>query len=68
MAHWTPIHTARDRHEAELVRGLLEANDIDAMIMDQRSSVYPMMGVIEVHVDRDAVLRALHLIRNEHRP
>ena len=48
MAHWTPIHTARDRHEAELVRGLLEANDIDAMIMDQRSSVYPMMGVIEV--------------------
>jgi hypothetical protein len=68
MAHWTPIHTARDRHEAELVKGLLEANNIDAMIMDQRSSVYPMMGVIEVHVDRDAVLRALHLIRNEHQP
>ena len=67
MAHWTPIHTARDRHEAELVKGLLEANDIEAVIMDQRSSIYPMMGSIEVQVDRDEVMRALHLISKEGR-
>ncbi len=59
------IHSARDRQEAELVRGRLEANDIPALVTDQRSSVYPTMGVIEVHVDRDHVLRALHLLRNE---
>ncbi|MEZ4739068.1 MAG: DUF2007 domain-containing protein [Flavobacteriales bacterium] len=47
MTHWTLIHTARDRHEAELIKGLLEANNIEAMIMDQRSSIYPMMGSIE---------------------
>jgi hypothetical protein len=63
MANWTPIHTARDRHEAEMLRGRLEANDIPAMVLDQRSSVYPSMGSIEVMVDRDDVLRAIRLIR-----
>jgi len=62
MANWTLIHSARDRQEAELLRGWLEANDIPAVVMDQRSSVYPSMGVIEVLVDRDNVMRALHLM------
>lgn len=64
MANWTLIHTARDRQEAELLRGLLESNDIHAVVSDQRSSVYPMMGAIELHVDRDDVLRALHVMRD----
>lgn len=64
MANWTLIHTARDRQEAELLRGLLESNDIQAIITDQRSSVYPMMGNIELLVDRDDVLRALHVMRD----
>ncbi len=68
MANWTLIHTARDRHEAEILRGQLEAHDIPAVVMDQRSSVYPSMGSIEVLVDRDHVLRALHLIRQSHEP
>ncbi len=68
MAHWTPIHTARDRHEAEVLRGRLEANDIPALVMDQRSSVYPSMGAIQVLVDRDDVLRAIHLISQHNEP
>jgi Putative prokaryotic signal transducing protein len=68
MANWTPIHTARDRHEAEVLRGRLEANDIPAMVMDQRSSVYPSMGAIQVLVDRDDVLRAIHLISQHNEP
>lgn len=62
MANWTLIHTAHDRHEAEMLRGRLEANDINAVIMDQRSSVYPSMGAIQVLVDRDDVMRALHVM------
>jgi len=64
MANWTLIHTARDRQEAELLRGMLESNDIEAIITDQRSSVYPMMGNIELLVDRDDVMRALHVMRD----
>ncbi len=68
MANWTPIHTARDRHEAEVLRGRLEAYDIPALVMDQRSSVYPSMGAIQVLVDRDDVLRAIHLISQHNEP
>lgn len=68
MANWTPIHTARDRHEAEVLRGRLEANDIPALVMDQRSSVYPSMVAIQVLVDRDDVLRAIHLISQHNEP
>jgi hypothetical protein len=62
MGNWTLVHSAVSHHEAELVRGHLEANDINAVILDQRSSVYPSLGPIQVLVDRDDVLRALHLI------
>lgn len=62
MATWTLIHTARDRHEAELVRGLLECHDIEVMIMDGRSSVHPFIGATQVLVDRDDVIRAVHLM------
>ena len=65
MPNWTVILHARDRQEAELVRGRLEVNGIDVMLVDQGSSVYPMMGNIELHVDRDDVLRTLHLLRTE---
>lgn len=65
MANWTLIHSARDRQEAELLRGRLEANDIPVVLMDQMSSIYPMMGSIDIHVDRDNVLRALHVLSNE---
>lgn len=64
MANWMSVHSARDRQEAEVLRGRLEAYDIPAMVMDQRSSIYPSMGSIEVMVDRDDVLRAIHLIRH----
>jgi hypothetical protein len=65
MANWTLIHNATDRMEAEMLRGRLEANDIPVVLMDQQSSVYPMMGNIGIHVDRDHVMRALHLLGNE---
>ncbi len=65
MANWTLIHHARDRQEAEMLRGRLEANGIPVVVMDQQSSVYPSMGSISIHVDRDDVLRALHVLSNE---
>ncbi len=48
-----------------MLRGRLEANDIPVVIMEQVSSVYPMMGSIDIHVDRDNVMRALHVLSNE---
>jgi hypothetical protein len=60
---WVPILTSADRAEAELVRGLLEAEDIPAVVEDQRSTVYPWLGEVRVCVQPADVVRALYLVR-----
>ncbi len=63
MGSWTLVFTASSQHEAALVRGLLEANDIHAVVMDQSSSPYPPLGASEVYVASEDVVRALYLVR-----
>lgn len=66
MGSWTLVFTASSRHEAALVRGLLEAHDINAVVMDQSSSPYPQVGATEVYVPSEDVVRALYLV-SKHR-
>lgn len=60
---WAPVHCAATQQEAELVKGMLEANGIDAVVMHQGSSPYPFLGEAEVLVPRADVVRALYLVR-----
>lgn len=64
MGNWTLVFSAGSPHEAELVRGLLEENEIPAMVMDHGSRVYPPLGDVGVYVAPDHVVRAIHLVRN----
>lgn len=63
MGTWKVVFTTGSPHEAELVRGMLEAHDIQVVIMDQRASPYPQVGESELHVPQDDVVRALYLVR-----
>lgn len=63
MGTWKVVFTTASPHEAELVRGMLEAHDIQVVIMDQRVSPYPQVGESELHVSQDDVVRALYLVR-----
>lgn len=45
------------------MKGMLEANGIDAVVMHQGSSPYPFLGEAEVLVPRADVVRALYLVR-----
>ena len=65
MGQWTLVLTTSSRTEAELVRGRLEEHDIQAVVMDQRSSAYPVFGEVVVYVESEDVLRALYLVRQE---
>jgi hypothetical protein len=65
MGSWTLVHTTTSRSDAELVRGMLEENDIPAVVMDLRSSAYPVFGEVGVYVGTGDVLRALYLVRPE---
>jgi len=68
MGNWTLILSAGSLHEAEMARGLLEEHDIAAVVMDQGSSSYPPLADVGVYVDREQVVRALHLLNNPTRP
>ena len=65
MDNWTLVFRAGSQQEAEIVRGLLEAHDIRAVVMDEGSSTYPRLGESAVYVGRDDVMRALYLVRKE---
>jgi hypothetical protein len=65
MADWTHVFSSTSPQEAELVRGLLEANGIQAVVLDRRPSPYPQLGETEVYVVRDDVMRALYLVRKQ---
>ncbi|MEO8589839.1 MAG: DUF2007 domain-containing protein [Flavobacteriales bacterium] len=67
MGNWTLVFRAGSLQEAEMVRGLLEEHDIRAVVMDPGSSAYPPLGDSAVYVDRDDVMRALYLVRQEPR-
>ena len=62
MDSWKLVYTASSQHDAALVQGLLEANDIRAVVMDQGSSPYPPIGTTEVYVAAEDVVRALYLV------
>jgi hypothetical protein len=62
MVAWVVVFSGSS-HEAELVLGMLDANDIKAVLLDNRSSSYPMMGETEVRVAQNDVLMAHYLVR-----
>ncbi|HOP41875.1 MAG: DUF2007 domain-containing protein [Flavobacteriales bacterium] len=60
---WTEVYNTTDPHEAELLRGMLEAEEVQAFVMDHRSSAYPNLGEVKVMVPRELVVRAIHLVK-----
>lgn len=60
---WATVHRAATQQEAELVKGMLEANGIAAIVLHHGSSPYPFLGEAAVLVPRSDVVRALYLVR-----
>lgn len=63
MGNWKVAYITPSPHEAELVRGMLEANGIDVVVMVGNSTPYPQMGETELHVAQDDLVRAMYLVR-----
>lgn len=63
MGTWMVVFSSGSPQQAEMVRAMLEAHGIHAVVMDQRSSPYPLVGETELHVPQDDVMRALYLVR-----
>ena len=65
MENWQKIYSDKNSFRAEIVKGHLIENNIEAIIINKKDSAYQVFGEYEVHVHRENVLLALKLINDE---
>jgi len=59
--NWAKIFSTETPYKAELLKGLLEENDIEAIVINKKDSAY-LFGELELFVHIDDVLQAKHII------
>ena len=59
--NWVKVHVVSMEYEAAIVKGLLEENDIDCVIVNKKDSSY-LLGDIEVFVEMENALLAKQII------
>ena len=63
MEGWSCVFTTGNLQEAEIIRGLLEDNQITSFLINKQDSVY-LFGDIEIYVAVEDAFSAKQLINN----
>jgi Zn-dependent membrane protease YugP len=64
MTSWQKVHTTSNLYRAEIVRAILEENELNPILVDKRDSTYHF-GHYELYVLPEHVLKALKIIQDE---
>ena len=59
---WVQIHSGIDYIKTEMIKQLLNNNEIDAVILNQKDSSYHVFGTIKLFAQKNDQKRALELI------
>ncbi len=59
--NWTHIHSTGVPYKAEILKSILEENDIEAIVINKQDSSYHF-GELEIYVKAEDVIKAKHLI------
>lgn len=65
MNNWVSVFRAEAQHRAEIVKAVLLDNDIEAVIVNRKESIYKLFGTHDVYVNPDKVMKALKLISED---
>lgn len=65
MKNWGKVYSTTVAYRAEIVKSILEENDIAAVIVNKKESVYQLFGSYEVHVAPDDLLKAIKIVEND---
>lgn len=66
MNNWISIFETDQLYKAELVKGVLCDNGVEAVILNQKDSSYNTFGTIQVMVSRDHKDQAGEIIKSIH--
>ncbi len=59
--NWAKVYTSSQLYEIELIKGLLNENNIESVTIDKQDSAY-LFGVIELYVKVEHAFQAKQLI------
>ena len=63
--NWTLAFKSPDMNLVSYFQGILETNEVTTIVVNKQSSAYPVLNQsfeIELYVQKENVLRAIHLI------
>ncbi len=64
MKGWAKVYKTDLLYRAEMVRSVLQYNDLQAVVVDKKDSNYGF-GYYEVHVAADCVMKAIKIIQDD---
>jgi Putative prokaryotic signal transducing protein len=64
MQNWIKVFENGMQIRAEIVKGVLEENEIQAVVLNKKETIYQIFGNYEVLVKRDDAMKATKLIQN----
>lgn len=64
MQNWIKVFEDGKQIRAEIVKGVLEENEIQAVVLSKKETVYQIFGTYEVLVKREDAMNATKLIQN----
>ncbi len=64
MKSWSKIYSTDNYAEASIIKGMLEENNIQAILLNKQDSSYLLFGEIELYVSVHFKDVAIHLVNN----
>ena len=64
MVKWQNVFTSDLPYRAEIVRAVLEENDLNPVLVNKKDTLY-QIGHYEVHVVQEDVLKAIKIIKDD---
>ncbi len=64
MSNWQCIYKTEKSYRAEIIKSILEEKGFSAVVVNKKDTNYHF-GQLEVHVNRDHVIRSIKIIEDE---
>ena len=65
MDNWVKVFETEKQIRAEIVKGVLEENEVKAVVLNKKETVYQIFVTYQVLVLKEDILLATNLIQNE---
>jgi len=62
--NWVCIYSSKLIHKVEIVKAVLDDNNINSVVVNKQDSVY-LFGEIELHVHPDDAMLAIQIIKKK---